>query len=122
LGTVHRHARSDDGRPSWTGVASAPYDANPGAVRQILIGANEGAAHFSLRYFEIPEGGASSLDLHAHDHGVYILTGTAELLLGTDTHNVGPGDVIYIEPNEQHQFRVTGAEPFGFLCVAPPRA
>jgi ribulose-bisphosphate carboxylase large chain len=27
------------------------------------------------------------------------------------------GDVAYVAPNEPHQFRARGDEPFGFFCV-----
>ena len=91
-----------------------------GATRRVLIGPDDGAANFAVRYFEIPPGGRSSHDRHAHDHGVYILNGTARLTLGPDVHNLGPGDVIYIAPFETHQFENTGDGTLGFLCIAPP--
>ncbi len=74
-----------------------------------------------MRYFEITSGGQSSLDRHEHDHGVYILKGRARVLLGEDVHDVGPGDVVYIAPYEQHQFVCIGEDTLGFLCVIPPK-
>ena len=87
----------------------------------MVIGPEDGANNFSVRYFEIEPGGQSSFDRHDHDHGIYILRGRAKVLIGWDVHDVSPGDVVYIAPNEQHQFESVGKEPLGFLCVVPPK-
>jgi quercetin dioxygenase-like cupin family protein len=34
---------------------------------------------------------------------------------------VGPRDALYISPNEEHQLHTLGDEPFGFLCIIPPK-
>jgi quercetin dioxygenase-like cupin family protein len=86
-----------------------------------LIGPAEKAPNFALRYFEIEPGGWSSLDRHAHDHGVVILRGRGQVLLGAETFKVAFGDVVYIPPHEVHQFKSVGDEPLGFLCVIPPK-
>jgi len=39
---------------------------------------------------------------------------------GTETP-VGPGDYVYVAPNEMHNFKNTGAEPFEFVCIVPAR-
>jgi quercetin dioxygenase-like cupin family protein len=122
MSKIHRHI-GNEGRHDWEGVEASIYTADTeasGATRRILIGQDEGAENFVLRYFEIPPDGASSLDRHAHDHGIYVLTGRATLTLEGETHSIGPGDVIYVGPNEQHQFRADKNQTFGFLCVVPP--
>ena len=50
--------------------------------RRTLIGVAEGAKHYELRYFEIHSGGKSSLDMHEHNQGIYILRGKTSVLLG----------------------------------------
>lgn len=120
MGVLHRYTGTGD-RHGWEGVPTESYegDGTVAGTRRVLIGHREGASNFSLRYFEIPPGGQSSFDQHDHDHGVYVLRGQARILMGSETVNVGPGDVFYIPPNESHQFRNTGDGPLGFLCVAP---
>jgi quercetin dioxygenase-like cupin family protein len=120
MGTIHRRL---PGAFRWHGVRVVGY-ADPaiaGVTKQVLIGPEDGARRFALRYFEIAPGARSALDRHAHDHGVYVLTGRGRVLLGTETHEIGPGDVVYVEPGEVHQFENLGSEPLGFLCVVPPR-
>lgn len=90
-------------------------------TKQVMIGPKEGAPNYSLRYFEIEPGGKSFFDQHDHDHGVMVLAGRGRVLLGVEQHEIEFGDVVYIAPNEIHQFENTGEEPLGFLCVAPAK-
>lgn len=108
---------------AWPETPFQRYDGGQAdkATKQILIGWDEGEPSFNLRYFRVEPGGHTALDQHAHDHGVVVLHGEAILLLGNEETIVRPGDVIYISPNEVHQFTTHGTEPFGFLCIVPPR-
>jgi quercetin dioxygenase-like cupin family protein len=121
MATIHRSV--GDGRFGWPGVAVQRYEGENAdrATKQVLIGRAEGKPSFNVRYFCVEAGGHTALDEHGHDHGVVVLHGRAEVLLGEEHHTVGPGDVVYIEPDEVHQFRTLGDEAFGFLCVVPPR-
>ena len=89
-----------------------------GRVRR-LIGPAEGAPNFAVRYFEVQPGGCTSLDQHDHDHGVLVLRGRGEVLLGQQVTELSFGDAVYVSPREVHQFRCIGDEPLGFLCVIP---
>jgi len=125
MGAIHRR-RADAWR--WEGVAVQDYAADggrgyaaDGVTKQVLIGPADGARRFAMRYFELAPGRATSLDTHHHDHGVLILRGAGVVQLG-DTHRpIGVGDVVYVAPDEVHQFSNTGSEPLGFICVIPPK-
>jgi quercetin dioxygenase-like cupin family protein len=125
MGTIHRGAALQDGEFRWENIPLRAYGLEnstaQGATRQILIGDDEGSPNFNLRYFAVQPGGHTSLDQHAHDHGVYVLHGHARLRLSEEIQEIHPGDVVYISGNEVHQFFTLGAEPFGFLCVVPAR-
>jgi quercetin dioxygenase-like cupin family protein len=110
MGAVHR--RLPDG--SWDGVAPQPYGED--MRRHELIGSDG----YSVRYFEVPPGRRTTLERHAHDHSVVLQQGRARVTLGDDTHDLGPGDVVYVAPHELHSFEALGDEPLGFICVAPP--
>ena len=125
MSTIHRFQRTEQGELRWQNVpvrAYGPENSNAeGATRQVLIGNEEQSPHFHLRYFAVQPGGHTSLDQHAHDHGVYILHGQARVRLGDEEHEVRTGDIVYIPGNEVHQFFTLGDEPFGFLCVVPAK-
>lgn len=106
----------------WEGVQIKEYASTSarGVEGKVIIGPQDGEPNYYLRYFRVEPGGYTSLDRHEHDHGVYVIHGRAEVLLGEKTVEIGPHDIVYIPGNEVHQFRVTGPEPLGFLCIVPP--
>ena len=110
MGTVRRYRR--DG--SWEGVAPREY--LEGLEKHELID----APSYRVRYFEVPAGRHTALEQHPHDHGVVIQRGRARVTLGDEQHELGPGDVVYVAPDELHCFEAVGDEPLGFICVAPP--
>lgn len=123
MGIIHRVDHIHNGEMRWQDVPVREYGPDNSqaaqATRQVLIGPGEQSPHFHLRYFAVQPGGYTSLDQHAHDHGVYVLHGRARLRLGDEQYDLGAGDVVYIPGNEVHQFFAEGDEPFGFLCVVP---
>jgi quercetin dioxygenase-like cupin family protein len=125
MSVIHRLTGIENGELRWQGVPVRAYGPdNSGAdraTRQVMIGNDENAPHFHMRYFAVQPGGHTSLDQHAHDHGVYVVHGRARLRLGDQEHEIGVGDVVYISGNEVHQFFTLGEEPFGFLCVVPAK-
>jgi quercetin dioxygenase-like cupin family protein len=123
--TIHRLRRQEGGEFRWQDVAVRAYGPEnsgaDGATRQILIGSEEQAPNFHLRYFAVQPNGHTSLDQHTHDHGVYILHGRARLRVGDEDYELSAGDVVYIAGHEVHQLFTIGDEPFGFLCVVPAK-
>jgi quercetin dioxygenase-like cupin family protein len=120
MNTIHHYK----GQFDWDGVDLSHYPLDKemqGVSVRWLIGPADGAANFAMRYFEIEPGGWTSLDQHAHDHGVFVLRGRGQILLGQIEHQVAKGDVVYIPPNDVHQLKNVGEKPFGFLCVIPPK-
>lgn len=117
----------------WDGVPDLPYKVTGGepdgktdgatggrsrdVKRRPLIGNGGESPRFHLRYFEVGPGDATTLERHEHEHVVVGFRGVGEVRLGEETHPVRFGDVVYVSPNEKHQFRCDGGEPFGFLCI-----
>lgn len=104
----------------WDGIevlAYKPVDSAPfrDITRQVLIGDEHLACE--LRYFEIAAGGHSTLERHAHAHGVVVLTGRGDCLVGREVHPVGPHDLVRIPPWTWHQLRADPDSPLGFLCM-----
>lgn len=123
MGVVHRQvATSDAGTWDYETVPVKEYNegsASQGATRRILIGKDEGAEDFIVRYFTIPPGGHSSLEHHRHQHGVVIVHGRGRVLLGDQWTEIGSGDSVYIGPDEVHQLQADEQAALGFICVIP---
>jgi quercetin dioxygenase-like cupin family protein len=104
----------------WDAVAHQPYKQDGSAPfkdisRQVLF--HQENLGCELRYFEMAAGGYSTLERHEHAHGVMILRGRGECLLGTEVRRVKPFDLVSIPSLVWHQFRATAGEPLGFLCM-----
>lgn len=102
-------------------VPSAPVEM-PGAVGcrvRWLIGEPDGAPNFAMRQFEVQPGGHTPRHSHPYEHEVYILEGSGVILEGDQEHGFTAGDVIYVAPDEVHQFRNAGSTALKFLCLVP---
>ena len=104
----------------WDGVEQLPYKEDDRALyksitRQVLFADPELTGE--LRYFEIAAGGFSTLERHEHMHAVMILRGRGHCLVGREVRAIGTRDLVTVPALTWHQFRATGDEPLGFLCM-----
>jgi quercetin dioxygenase-like cupin family protein len=112
--------RSFSGDYRWEDVSFLPYKEEGSAPfksisRQVLFQDSE--LRCEMRYFEVAPGGYSTLERHEHTHGVMILRGEADVLVGNEVRHVRTHDLVRIPPMTWHQFRTRGDEPMGFLCM-----
>lgn len=84
-----------------------------------LVGPEDNAPSFSMRQFEIDPGGHTPRHSHAHEHEVFVLQGEGIVVEGETEHTLRPGTVVFVPPNQVHQFRNLGSQPFQFLCLIP---
>jgi len=105
----------------WEDVPTLRYKNDSGdwsgIVRRVLIGDRAESTCFHVRYFEISPGGMSSLERHAHEHVVIVLSGQGEIRLDDEWHELGMLDLAYVAPNDVHQLRNRSDSMFGFLCI-----
>jgi len=119
----HSKVIRHDGSFNWQGVPLEAYkdttDTWKGITRRELSGKRGESQKFHVRYFEIAPGGFSTLEKHEHEHVVIPIRGRGEAQLDCYLYKVSFGDVVYIAPNDAHQFRNPddATEPFGFLCI-----
>jgi quercetin dioxygenase-like cupin family protein len=98
-----------------------PLDEVPGAAstaRQMLID-DDLSSHFAIRRFVMEPGGGMPLHTNEVEHGQYVLTGQATIVIGDETFQVEAGDSVHIPARVPHSYAVTGDERFEFLCVVP---
>lgn len=90
-----------------------------GVRKRMLIGPNEGARVFHMRHFEVQPGGHTPHHRHDYEHEVLVLKGQATLRGETGERSAGPGAVVWIPPNELHQFINNASQPLEFICLIP---
>lgn len=102
-------------------VDAAPVQAEGAANCRMccLIGPNDAAPSFSMRFFVLEPGGHTPKHAHAHEHEMFVLEGNGIAVEGDREHPVGPGTAVYVPPNQLHQFRNAGAGQLKFLCLIP---
>jgi quercetin dioxygenase-like cupin family protein len=99
-----------------------PKEAGDGAkgVRvRWLIDRGVGAENFAMRLFEMDPGGETPLHRHPWEHEIFFLEGSGVVAGGGVEEVFGPGDVVFIPPNELHQIRGGGRSGVKFLCLIP---
>jgi quercetin dioxygenase-like cupin family protein len=99
-----------------------PQDANSGAEKvkvRWLITKKMGAPNFAMRLFEVGRGGCSPFHDHIWEHEVFILEGEGSIMTKEGPRKFKQGDVVFVLPNEKHQFRNEGKDVLRFLCLVP---
>ena len=85
---------------------------------QVLLSAQEGP-NFALRRFIMQKGGGMPRHTNTVEHEQYVLRGRAKIGIGSETHEVNTGDVVFIPEGVEHYYQNVGEEPFEFLCIIP---
>jgi quercetin dioxygenase-like cupin family protein len=93
-----------------------------GCTVRWLLGQSDGTPTFAMREFEVAPGGYTPRHSHDYEHEVFVLSGDGIVFEGDEKHKLAAGDVVFVEPNEVHQFRNTGTQPMRFLCLIPNSA
>jgi quercetin dioxygenase-like cupin family protein len=75
-----------------------------------------------MRQFEVGVGGFTPRHSHPYEHEVFVLEGEGTVLENETLHKIKQGDVLYVCPDEIHQFKNTGDSPLKFLCLIPNSA
>ncbi len=87
-------------------------------VRWLITG-ETGAPNFAMRLFEMEPEGYSPLHEHPWEHEVFVLEGEGIVVGRRGRSSFKAGDVIFVPPNEKHQFRNSSRKNVRFLCIVP---
>lgn len=90
-----------------------------GAKMRMLVGPNDGAGNFHMRQFEVAPGGYTPHHQHDYEHEILVLGGQGVAKSEQGERPFKAGDVIWVPPNEKHQFLNTGSSPLSFVCLIP---
>jgi quercetin dioxygenase-like cupin family protein len=106
--SIEEHPRRDVHMEGATGV-----------TMRMLVGPEDGAANFHMRHFEVAAGGHTPHHQHDYEHEILVLGGQGIARSEQGDRPIAPGDVLYVPPNELHQFVNTGPAPLAFICLIP---
>jgi quercetin dioxygenase-like cupin family protein len=87
-----------------------------------LVGEKDGAPNFAMRQFELEPGGHTPKHFHPYEHEIYVLEGEGAVLDGEHQRPLKAGDVVFVEPDDIHQFRNTGKRLLKMICLIPNSA
>lgn len=90
-----------------------------GARMRMLIGPDQNAGVFHMRHFAVAPGGHTPRHSHDYEHEILVLRGQGMAFSPAGERDMTAGDVIWVPPNEEHQFRNTGDQPLEFICLIP---
>lgn len=93
-----------------------------GCQVQILVGEEDRAPNFVMRQFEVAPGGHTPRHFHPYEHEVYIVEGEGIVVDGDLERPLRQGDVLFVAPDDVHQFKNTSDQPLKFLCLIPNSA
>jgi quercetin dioxygenase-like cupin family protein len=106
-------------RPDDVEAAPMQMDGAEGVSFRLLVGREHGAPNFAMRHFTVAVGGCTPHHSHNYEHEVMVLAGKGTVRGGDTIREIHAGDVIFMPPNEEHQFRNTGGRPLEFICLVP---
>jgi quercetin dioxygenase-like cupin family protein len=117
---IHKFS-SGKGEYHWVGVNGIPLNDEgiKAATKHVLIGDNDDAPNFIMRFFQLEPGGHSKLERHPQEHEVIILNGAGDVQIADQVFSIEPFDVVFIEGGELHQFKAKENQRLGFICVIP---
>ena len=100
----------------------APFITKDGSeIRELLAHRNSAIRQQSLAEARLPPGASTTPHYHRVTEEIYyLLAGQAQMRIGEETRQVGPGDAIAIPPGNIHQITNHGSETLLFLCTCVP--
>jgi quercetin dioxygenase-like cupin family protein len=99
-------------------IAATALTAGKGVSMKMLLSPEE-APNFAMRNFVIEAGGSMPLHTNTIEHEQYVLSGRAKVVLGDQTIEAGPGDVLLIPAGLPHSYETVGNAAYSFLCLVP---
>lgn len=95
-------------------------DGATGAWKQLPLGKDDGAPVYSYRVFTVDPGGHTPYHQHPYEHMNYVIEGQGALVneMGEETP-MKSGDFALVKPDEKHQYRNKGDQPFKIICGVP---
>ena len=92
-----------------------PKEEVAGAAIREVITAADGAPNFAMRVIEVKPGSSTPYHNHPWEHEVFVLTGEGAVKGEQGEARIKQGSIVFIPPDEQHNFVNKGNEPLCFI-------
>ncbi len=92
---------------AWDGVETTVFPdatSHKKVRRAMLVGAGGETTRFHMRYFGVGPGGFTPFEKHAHSLTAMVLHGRGSVQVGCRIYALSRGDIVYLRPDEPHQF------------------
>lgn len=122
MSAIHRFTGDqEEGSYAWEGVQPVEYNTDTvhGVTKHVLVGPDDGAPNFIIRYFQVPVGESTFHHEHPHEHGIVILHGKAQVLINNEVFELKPPSSVFISGGDVHKITNIGDSALGFLCIIP---
>lgn len=87
---------------------------------RVIFGPRDQAPTFAMRIFELDGGGHTPFHTHPFEHEVVILAGDIAVVTEKGPVPLQSGDMLLVNPNEQHQFKnLSTTQKASFMCLVP---
>jgi quercetin dioxygenase-like cupin family protein len=103
----------------YTRTLAEPAEGIPGVSVRWVINKQDGAPNFAMRIFDVQPGAASPYHQHPWEHEVFILEGKGVVKGESTEAPFEAGYVVYVRPDEFHQFVNQGTGVLRFICLIP---
>ncbi len=100
-------------------VEAQPSPETDGVSLRWVIDEKDGAPNFAMRVIQVEAESATAFHAHPWEHEVYVLSGEGVVKSEEAVSHIGEGDVVFVPPDEMHQFASRGDDPLRFICVVP---
>jgi quercetin dioxygenase-like cupin family protein len=90
-----------------------------GVAGRVVAGKADGVNNFCMRIFEIAPQGFTPKHAHPWEHEMFVHSGNGEIYGNGQWNLIGPGNVIFMPADEEHQVRNTGQELLILACLVP---
>ena len=84
------------------------------AIREVITDA-DGAPNFTMRIVEVKPGTSTPHHDHPWEHEVFVLTGEGTVKGKQGEAQIKQGSIVFIPPDEPHNFVNKGSEPLCFI-------
>ncbi len=78
--------------------------------------------HLSMGLYVLPAGGTDNQQPHREDEVYTVVRGRAHLTVGSETVEVEPGSIVYVDAGVEHRFHDIAEELHLLVFFAPPES